>query len=131
VVLGVDNSQRDEAMRTTAPEKVAVEDPPLEFDYPHYRVEPGQPLSLLDVDPRLLPAPRRGRSRGPPLAGPPPPDRRPSAAADYLGGRPLLEGDGRPPVPPLPDLARGRSAPGFAAAIAYATLRASLPLPVL
>ena len=49
--MGRDSSQRNEAMRTTALEKVAVEDPPPKPDYPRYRVEPGQPLSLVDVDP--------------------------------------------------------------------------------
>jgi PPK2 family polyphosphate:nucleotide phosphotransferase len=50
-VLGQDSSQRDETTRTTAPEKVVVEDPPPEPDYPRYRVEPGRPVSLADVNP--------------------------------------------------------------------------------
>ena len=49
--MGQDSSQRDQTTRTTAPEKVTVEDPPPEPDYPRYRVEPGRPLSLVDVDP--------------------------------------------------------------------------------
>ena len=40
---------RDEAAR--APEKVVVEDPPPMPDYPRYRAEPGERLSLSDVDP--------------------------------------------------------------------------------
>jgi PPK2 family polyphosphate:nucleotide phosphotransferase len=50
-VLGQDSSQRDQTTRTTAPEKVAVENPPPEPDYPRYRIEPGRPLSLAAVNP--------------------------------------------------------------------------------
>ena len=50
-VLDQDSSQRDETTRTTAPEKVVVEDPPPEPDYPRYRVKPGRPVSLADVNP--------------------------------------------------------------------------------
>ena len=42
--MGQDSSQRDETTRTTAPEKVVVEDPPPEPDYPRYLVEPGRPV---------------------------------------------------------------------------------------
>ena len=40
---------RDEAAR--APEKVVVDNPPPKPDYPRYRAEPGERLSLSDVDP--------------------------------------------------------------------------------
>ena len=49
--MGQDSSQRDETTRTTAPEKVVMEHPPPEPDYPRYRVEPGRPVSLADVNP--------------------------------------------------------------------------------
>ena len=39
------------AIQTKAPEKVVVEDPPPEPDYPRYRVEPGERVSLATVDP--------------------------------------------------------------------------------
>ena len=45
-----DNPQ-DEATQTRAPEKVVVEDPPPDPDYPRYRVEPGKKASLSDIDP--------------------------------------------------------------------------------
>ncbi len=51
VVLSQDSSQRDEATRTAAPEKIVVENPPPEPDYPRYRVESGRTASLADVDP--------------------------------------------------------------------------------
>jgi polyphosphate kinase 2 (PPK2 family) len=37
--------------RTATPEKAVVRDPPPEPDYPRYRVEPGEKLSLAEVDP--------------------------------------------------------------------------------
>ena len=49
--MGQDSSQRDETTRTTAPEKVVMEHPPPEPDYPRYWVEPGRPVSLADVNP--------------------------------------------------------------------------------
>ncbi len=39
------------AIQTMAPEKVVVEDPPPEPDYPRYRVEPGNRASLAAIDP--------------------------------------------------------------------------------
>ncbi len=42
---------RDDAARTTAPEKTVVHDPPPEPDYPRYRAEPGKPISLAEIDP--------------------------------------------------------------------------------
>ena len=42
---------RDEDVRTAAPERVVVEHPPPEPDYPRYRAEPAERLSLADVDP--------------------------------------------------------------------------------
>ena len=39
------------AIQTWAPEKVVVEDPPPEPDYPRYRVQPGKRLSLAAIDP--------------------------------------------------------------------------------
>jgi PPK2 family polyphosphate:nucleotide phosphotransferase len=35
----------------TTPEKFVVEDPPLEPDYPRYRVDPGEAFALADADP--------------------------------------------------------------------------------
>ncbi len=49
--MSQDSSQRDEATRTAAPEKIVVENPPPEPDYPRYRVESGRTASLADVDP--------------------------------------------------------------------------------
>jgi PPK2 family polyphosphate:nucleotide phosphotransferase len=37
--------------RVTRPERLVVADPPPEPDYPRWRVEPGTPLRLADVDP--------------------------------------------------------------------------------
>ena len=37
--------------KMVAPERFVVEDPPPEPDYPRYRVQPGEPFSLSDVDP--------------------------------------------------------------------------------
>ncbi len=45
-----DNAGRD-APSTGAPDKVVVDDPPPDPDYPRYRAEPGKRLSLSDVDP--------------------------------------------------------------------------------
>jgi len=39
------------AIQTKAPEKVVVEDPPPEPDYPRYRVEPGNKASLAAIAP--------------------------------------------------------------------------------
>lgn len=42
---------RGEITRTAAPEKVVVEHPPPEPNYPRYRAEPGKHLALSEVDP--------------------------------------------------------------------------------
>lgn len=42
---------RDEVARTAAPEKAVVEDPPPEPNYPRYRAEPGEHLSLAGISP--------------------------------------------------------------------------------
>ena len=47
----VDGGPRDEDARTAAPERVVVEEPPPEPDYPRYRAKPAEHLSLADVDP--------------------------------------------------------------------------------
>jgi PPK2 family polyphosphate:nucleotide phosphotransferase len=47
----VGGGPRDEDVRTAAPERVVVEHPPPEPDYPRYRAEPAERLSLADVDP--------------------------------------------------------------------------------
>ena len=47
----VSGGPRDEDVRTAAPERVVVEHPPPEPDYPRYRAEPAERLSLADVDP--------------------------------------------------------------------------------
>jgi hypothetical protein len=39
------------AIHTRTPEKVVVEDPPPEPDYPRYRIEPGSSTSLAAIDP--------------------------------------------------------------------------------
>jgi hypothetical protein len=39
------------AIHTRTPEKVVVEDPPPEPDYPRYRIEPGSRSSLAAIDP--------------------------------------------------------------------------------
>ena len=49
--MGRDSGGRGDAVRTGAPERVVVQEPPPEPDYPRYRVEPGRPFSLTDVDP--------------------------------------------------------------------------------
>jgi PPK2 family polyphosphate:nucleotide phosphotransferase len=41
----------DEAAEVTRPERLVVEQPPPDPDYPRYRVEPGSRLKLADVDP--------------------------------------------------------------------------------
>ncbi|HEU4398134.1 MAG TPA: polyphosphate kinase 2 family protein [Actinomycetota bacterium] len=41
----------DEAAAVTRPERLVVEKPPPDPDYPRYRVEPGSRLRLADVDP--------------------------------------------------------------------------------
>jgi PPK2 family polyphosphate:nucleotide phosphotransferase len=41
----------DRAEQVTRPERLVVEEPPPAPDYPRYRVEPGQPLRLAEVDP--------------------------------------------------------------------------------
>jgi PPK2 family polyphosphate:nucleotide phosphotransferase len=41
----------EEAAAVTRPERLVVEEPPPEPDYPQYRVEPGATLRLADVDP--------------------------------------------------------------------------------
>jgi PPK2 family polyphosphate:nucleotide phosphotransferase len=41
----------DEAAAVTRPERLVVEQPPPDPDYPRYRVEPGSRLKLADVDP--------------------------------------------------------------------------------
>jgi len=47
--LSNDGDRRDEADRTRAPEKVVVEEP--EPDYPSYKVEPGDRVTLSAIDP--------------------------------------------------------------------------------
>lgn len=34
-----------------SPETIVVDEPPPKPDYPHYRVQPGKPLVLADIDP--------------------------------------------------------------------------------
>ncbi len=45
-----DDTGRD-APSTGAPERLVVDDPPPEPYYPRYRAEPGERLSLSDVNP--------------------------------------------------------------------------------
>ncbi|MBD2039981.1 polyphosphate kinase 2 family protein [Microcoleus sp. FACHB-672] len=40
-----------ESAEEMAPEKIVVDEPPPEPDYPRYRVYPGQPISLANLDP--------------------------------------------------------------------------------
>ncbi|HEV2743115.1 MAG TPA: polyphosphate kinase 2 family protein [Rubrobacter sp.] len=47
----VSGGPRDEDVRTAAPERVVVEHPPPEPNYPRYRAKPAERLSLADVDP--------------------------------------------------------------------------------
>ena len=49
--MSKNGNPQDEAIRTRAPEKVVVEDPPPEPDYPSYRIEPGGRTSLAAIDP--------------------------------------------------------------------------------
>ena len=49
--MSQNGNPQDEAVRTRAPERVVVEDPPPEPDYPRYRVEPGSMASLAAIDP--------------------------------------------------------------------------------
>jgi PPK2 family polyphosphate:nucleotide phosphotransferase len=49
--LNKDGDQRDGATQTSTPEKVVVENPPPEPDYPRYRIEPGISVSLAAIDP--------------------------------------------------------------------------------
>jgi PPK2 family polyphosphate:nucleotide phosphotransferase len=39
------------AAEVAAPERIVVDDPPPAPDYPRYRVEPGRPVRLADIDP--------------------------------------------------------------------------------
>jgi PPK2 family polyphosphate:nucleotide phosphotransferase len=48
--LSKNGNPQDEAVRTSAPEKVVVEDLPPEPDYPSYRIEPGDRVSLAAID---------------------------------------------------------------------------------
>jgi PPK2 family polyphosphate:nucleotide phosphotransferase len=49
--LGKNGDEQERATRTRAPEKVVVDAPPPEPDYPRFRVEPGEGVSLAGIDP--------------------------------------------------------------------------------
>jgi PPK2 family polyphosphate:nucleotide phosphotransferase len=49
--VGQGDGTRRDVPSTAAPEKVVVQDPPPEPDYPRYRAEPGERLSLSEIAP--------------------------------------------------------------------------------
>jgi PPK2 family polyphosphate:nucleotide phosphotransferase len=49
--LGQRDAALDDATHPAAPEKTVVQDPPPEPNYPRYRAEPGELVSLAEIDP--------------------------------------------------------------------------------